>query len=397
MPDEMRTDSDDDGLSDAVERQLGTNVHRADSDGDGLSDGFEVAVGDHPRVRDLSIADPAGTAANVDDLVRSKEQLLGVTRHNADTDGDGFADWVESIRGGSSTTVADVMPGAVVPNPSPLDEFLARATSQIGMPYRFGAEADLDNPSGADAFDSSELVQWAAHQAGVELPDGSWKQFRSLSLAGHEVSVELAKATKGALLFGFSSDPMASPDRPERAFVAISLGNGKVLDVSERAGEVRELDAGTIFTHAATIPGIQPDAFEDTDGDGHRDLDEFLMGGDATRGMTMPWRDSSSLDSDGDGLPDVSDPTPNEPGSSNTPSSSLDPQAQDPAGLDQDALASDASSTTPYETVATYDDGNAAGLGQSFAAPADDEGTAVASYDETGAAYESEDVSGYDA
>jgi hypothetical protein len=112
--------------------------------------------------------------------------------------------------------------------------------------------------------------------------------------------------------------------------------------------------------------------------------------------MTMPWRDSSSLDSDGDGLPDVSDPTPNEPGSPSTPSSSVDPQSQDPAELDEDALASDASGSTPYETVATYDDGSAAGLDPSFAAPAD-EGTTGAAYDEPGPVYESEDVSGYEA
>src|SRR5262245_7862917 len=304
MPDATRIDSDGDGLSDAVERQLGTNIHKADSDGDGLSDGFEVAIGSHPRVRDLSIKDPAGSAAIADDLARGMEQQIGVTEHNVDSDGDGFADWVETMRGGTSTTAADLTAGAIVPNPSPVEEFINRAQSQIGVPYRFGAEADLDNSSGADAFDSSELVQWAAHQAGVELPDGSWKQYRSLELAGHSISVEQAKATKGALLFGFSSDPMASPDRPARAFVGISLGDGKVLDVSERAGEVRELDAGGFYTHAATIPGIEPDVWDDTDGDGHPDSDEYLMGGDPTRGVTTPWRDTANMDSDGDGIPD---------------------------------------------------------------------------------------------
>jgi cell wall-associated NlpC family hydrolase len=376
MPDETRTDTDGDGLSDAVERQLGTNVNKADSDGDGLSDGFEVAVGNHPRVRDLSVKDPAGSAAIADDLVRGLEQQIGVTEHNVDADGDGFADWVETMRGGTSTTAADLTAGAIVPNPSPLDEFINRAQSQTGVPYRFGAESDLDNPSGAEAFDSSELVQWAAHQAGVDLPDGSWMQYRSLALAGHDISVEQAKATKGALLFGFSSDPMASTDRPARAFVGISLGDGKVLDVSERAGEVRELDAGGFYTHAATIPGIEPDIWDDTDGDRHADSDEYLMGGDPTRGITTPWRDTANIDSDGDGVPDRYDPTPNGPDTPDAPAPPSEPQSQAPSALD---------------TVAAFDTGDSA-LDSSFAAPAEE-----AAFDAPDPTFDGGDVGGFEA
>jgi cell wall-associated NlpC family hydrolase len=391
MPDEMRIDSDGDGLSDAVERQLGTTVHKADSDGDGLSDGFEVAVGNQPRVRDLSVKDPAGSAAIVDDLVRGQEQLTGVTEHNVDSDGDGFADWVETMRGGTSTTAADLTASAVLPNPSPLDEFLNRAQSQAGVPYRFGAEADLDNPSGAEAFDSSELVQWAAHQAGVDLPDGSWMQYRSLALAGHSISVETAKATKGALLFGFSSDPMASTDRPARAFVGISLGDGKVLDVSERAGEVRELDAGGFYTHAATIPGIDPDVWEDTDGDGHPDFDEYLSGGDPTRGITTPWRDTANIDSDGDGIPDRFDPTPDGPDTPNAPSPSSEPQSQAPSAPEPEEADVSSAAFDPVDEAGSID------MDPSFAAPADDavtafDGAADAAFDDEGG-----DVGGFEA
>jgi hypothetical protein len=316
MTDETKIDSDHDGLSDAVERRLGTNVNKADSDGDGLIDGFEVAV-DHVRVRDLGIKDPAGSAAIVDDLVKGVEDQIGVTEHNVDSDGDGFADWVEEMRGGSDRSVADLTPEGINQsgaNPNPLDAFISRARSQIGAQNRFGAEVDLDDSTGSSEFDSSELVQWAAHQAGVEMPDGSWKQYRALTLAGHDTSVEAALGTKGALVFGFSSDPMASADRPDRAYVAISLGNGKVLEISERTGELMEVDAaGRNYTHAATIPEFTSDIFDDTDGDRHPDIDEELMGGDPTTGITTPWRDSRNIDTDGDGTSDAEDVDPNDP------------------------------------------------------------------------------------
>lgn len=328
MSDESRTDSDRDGLSDAVERRLGTTINDPDSDGDGLIDGFEVAVG-QVRVRDLGITDPAGSARIVDDLVTGIEQVAGITEHNVDTDGDGFADWVEEMRGGSSRTVADLDPDSINKsgaNPSPLDAFIDRARSQIGAKNRFGAEVDLDDGLGSNEFDSSELVQWAAHQAGAELPDGSWKQYRSLALSGNDTSVEAAIGTKGALLFGFSSDPMGSPDRPDRAYVAISLGNGKVLEISERTGELKEVDAvGRDYTHAATIPQFTADAWDDTDGDGHPDIDEELMGGDPTTGITTPWRDAASFDTDGDGVNDAEDVEPADPDVSTTPSDSAGP------------------------------------------------------------------------
>ena len=135
-----------------------------------------------------------------------------------------------------------------------LDRFMKAATDQIGDKYQFGAETRLDDPN-PTAFDSSELVEWAANQAGMhDMPDGSWNQYRYLHEQGASVSVEEALQTKGALVFGFSSDPLDSTDRPARAYVGISLGNGKVLDVSERGGEVREMDPGDFYTYAAKIP-----------------------------------------------------------------------------------------------------------------------------------------------
>ena len=135
-----------------------------------------------------------------------------------------------------------------------LDRFIDAARAQIGDTYRFGAEASEDDAD-PTAFDSSELVEWAAHRAGFhDMPDGSWNQYRYLHEQGAAISVDEALHTKGALVFGFSSDPLESADRPARAYVGISLGNGKILDVSERAGQVREMDPGNFYSYGAKIP-----------------------------------------------------------------------------------------------------------------------------------------------
>jgi hypothetical protein len=159
-----------------------------------------------------------------------------------------------------------------------LDRFLEAARDQIGDKYRFGAEASEDdaNPT---AFDSSELVEWAAHRAGFhDMPDGSWNQYRFLHEAGASVPVEEALQTKGALVFGFSSDPLESADRPTRAYVGISLGNGKILDISERSGEVREMDPGTFYSYGAKIPDFHAPDDEITPDPGYPVPDPY--GGD---------------------------------------------------------------------------------------------------------------------
>lgn len=57
--DPNRADSDGDGLSDGVERALGTNPNLMDTDGDGLNDGDEVRLGTNPL-----LADTDGDGAN---------------------------------------------------------------------------------------------------------------------------------------------------------------------------------------------------------------------------------------------------------------------------------------------------------------------------------------------
>lgn len=215
-----------------------------------------------------------------------------------------------------------------------LEHFMKVARAQIGDKYQFGAEAD-GNPD-PDAFDSSELVQWAAHEAGVtEMPDGSWKQYQWLADKGATVTVEDALNTKGALVFGFSSNPIGATDRPARAYVGISLGDGKnVIDVSERSGEVREMPHGGFYNYGAVIPDFHPldeppatDLWEDKDGNGTPDVWENRD--------PEPLPESIPIDTDGDGIPDASLRRPPFPGEKDTDGDGIpDSSVADPPVLE---------------------------------------------------------------
>lgn len=133
--------------------------------------------------------------------------------------------------------------------------FLDAALRQAGDPYVWGATASPTDPD-PDAFDCSELTKWAATQAGVDLPDGSWLQYLELEKQGALVPVEQAVRTPGALLFSFSSQPRAGGSRPDQAHVAISLGDGRTIEARGTEYGVGSFEAGDRFEYGAVIPGL---------------------------------------------------------------------------------------------------------------------------------------------
>ena len=182
--------------------------------------------------------------------------------------------------------------------------FIDQALRQQGDRYVFGHEVEMGDVD-PDVFDCSELVQWAAAQAGVEITDGSWLQYRHVRQNGGAMSVEEALNTPGALLFRFGSDPDAG-GRPQGAHVAISLGDGRTIEARGSKYGVGIFDAtNRSWTHAGVIPELagatlgpppvveEVDPHGDSDGDGILDRYETLVG-------TDPFR----ADTDGDGFID---------------------------------------------------------------------------------------------
>ena len=152
-----------------------------------------------------------------------------------------FDDFEASSQGGGGPSVGD---------------FLNEAMKQAGDAYIFGAETDL-NDSDPDAFDCSELVQWAAARAGLpDVPDGSFNQYLWMKQQGMLIPVEEAANIPGAILFSFSTEPVPGGGRPSSAHVAISLGDGNTIEARGTKYGVDTFPIGNRCGYAAIMPGL---------------------------------------------------------------------------------------------------------------------------------------------
>ncbi|NQZ43772.1 MAG: gliding motility-associated C-terminal domain-containing protein [Flavobacteriaceae bacterium] len=94
-------DADNDGLTDEIEEDLGTDPNNPDTDGDGILDGQEVTDGTDPLDDCDSIGGMALPDSDCDEdgLTTAEEGDLGTDPDNPDTDGDGLLDGDEVMDG----------------------------------------------------------------------------------------------------------------------------------------------------------------------------------------------------------------------------------------------------------------------------------------------------------
>lgn len=178
------------------------------------------------------------TGAKVDGTMEAKEFKRLQGNYEKITS-DGFG---ERPTGGPSVTgTPDVTVNTTgATGPGTAQEMLRLALKQNGDKYVFGHEVNL-NDKDPNTFDCSELVQWAVHQAGGSITDGSQAQ----RAAVNKISVAEAARTPGALLFNGHH-------------VAISLGDG--VHTIEAKGAKYGVVIGTIagrFEDGGLVKGLK--------------------------------------------------------------------------------------------------------------------------------------------
>ena len=126
------TDTDHDGIPDAIESDLKLDPTKADTDGDGYSDLEEVGDVNHPRDTDHDgTIDALDTDSDNDGMSDADEHKYGfdplVDDSFDDADGDGISN-IDEIRNGTNPTVSDT---AVQVTLQKLDDLYVRVNAQI--------------------------------------------------------------------------------------------------------------------------------------------------------------------------------------------------------------------------------------------------------------------------
>ena len=330
--DDVGSDGDSDGLTDAVEALLGTDPADPDTDNDGLSDGAEVGP---DGVVDAGDSNPLDADTDDDGLSDGDERLGADGRAGtgddtdplrADSDGDGLTDGVER---GVTT--------AVVPGTSD-----GNATAFAGTDGAFVADADplsVTDPNDPDS-DNDGLSD------GDEDANADGATVNTLGATGSggsgETDPNLADTDADGLL-----------DGDERAGTGALSGLGMTDPLDRDTDDGGALDGSEVLIDATnpTAGNGSDDVGPDSDGDGLGDAIELSLG-----------TDPNDADSDDDGITDADELGFDgrlDPGDSNP----LDADSDDDGVADgAERLGADGRPNTGDETNPTRADSDDDGL-----------------------------------
>lgn len=122
-----------------------------------------------------------------------------------------------------------------------VNDFLYWVEKQFGNTYVSNTQVALGSFD-PNAFDGDELVQWAAAQVGVYMPEGPNDQIEYCQSNGTLITVDGARKQRGAILW-------------RNNHIAISFGNNDIVESVNGKVGLRKGGSGK-YTRAGKIPGL---------------------------------------------------------------------------------------------------------------------------------------------
>ncbi len=316
-------DDDGDTLTNDAEAGLGTDPLNADTDGDGIDDGTEVGNTDDP----LDPCDPAQSAgyagydaANAiwaaadcdsDSFTNGAEDTAGSDPYDAsstpatDTDGDGVPDVSDASPADPCLPVQSAGYSAYVPG---------NATWAAADCDSDGATNGDEDTAGSDPYDPASTPTTDTDGDGVPdvsdaAPNDPCDPVQSGGYTGYDAgnAIWAAADCDGDLVFNGDEDTAGSDPYDPNSTPATDTDGDGVPDVSDSAPS-DPCDPVQSAGYTGYDGGNATWAAADCDGDGAVNGAEDTAGSDPYDASSTP-----SADTDGDGVPDVSDSAPADP------------------------------------------------------------------------------------
>jgi outer membrane protein OmpA-like peptidoglycan-associated protein len=365
----LNFDSDGDGLTNGQEATAGTNPNNPDTDGDGVQDGVEVG-GNASTPLDTDgdgiinalepsgdtdgdgLADSADTDSDNDGIPDSVERGSGASP--IDSDGDGIKDYID--RDSDNDGIPDALEAGTTPA-APVDtdgdgkkDYLDRDSDNDGLPDTIEGDAsgvDTDNDEIDDVYDVNAVI--GAVDANLDgIADGNTPpdtdgdgiaDFREVD-SDHDGIIDTAEGnvsgvdTDGdgidnSLDTDLTGGADANGDLIDDSYVLpntdgdgvpdfrdLDSDNDSIVDVREAGlGDTNQdglLDAGVATT--SNPPDTDNDNQDDyrdldSDNDGARDI---TQAGNQVLDANNDGRVDNTADTDGDGLANEADGSPNQ-------------------------------------------------------------------------------------